>query len=465
MKYLIALFILFAQSSFADITLPAIISDNMVLQQNTKVRLWGWGIPGEKVYIRPSWTATIDSTVVTAEAKWSCLVQTPAAGGPYSIQLKGYNQIQLSNILIGEVWLCSGQSNMEMSLNWGMNYKEEEMGAGNRNIRFFQVMKATSPHPQEDLKASWQNSSPGVVRHFSAVACFFAKKLEEALKVPVGLINASWGGSAAEAWTPANVISSDSLLLSAAKKLSPNHYSSIRPGGHYNAMIAPFTNYNIAGVLWYQGETNVGQTSYAHLMKQLISAWRKEWNRDFPFYFAQIAPWAGYGNSISAPLLRESQGRIQELSGTGMVLTSDLVDDIKDIHPKMKKEVGERFANYALAETYGVKNIVYKFPEFKGMSIRKGRAVVFFANLRSGLVSKSGQVKEFYIAAADRVFQPAKAKIKGQMVEVWSDAVPQPVAVRYGFTSEAQADLFSKEGLPVNLFRTDNWDVPTLKGN
>jgi len=462
MKYLIAFFFLLSQSVFANISLPAVIADNMVLQQKSKVKLWGWGSPGEKVFIKPSWNAGIDSAVVSSEAKWSCLVQTPSAGGPYTIEIKGYNTIQLSNILIGEVWLCSGQSNMEMSVNWGLNYQDEMLGVGNKNIRFFNVIKSTSPYPQDDLKASWELPSSAIVRSFSAVACFFAKKLEQEMKVPVGVINASWGGSCAEAWTPAGVVSQDSVLRAAAQKLKPSSYSSIVPGVNYNAMISPLTNYNIAGVLWYQGETNVGQTTYTSLLTQMIVSWREAWNKALPFYFAQIAPWSGYGTSISAPLLRESQSKIGELPGTGMVITSDLVNDITDIHPKMKKEVGERFANYALAETYGNKNLAYKCPEFKEMKIKKGKAVISFTNVNSGLISKSGKVKEFFIAGADKAFVPAKALIKGNTVEVWTESVLFPVAVRYGFTGDSQADLFNKEGLPVNLFRTDNWNVPTV---
>jgi sialate O-acetylesterase len=462
MRYLIAFFLLTSQSVLANINLPAVIADNMVLQQKTKVKLWGWGSPGEKIAIKPSWNNKIDSVVVGSEAKWSCLIQTPSAGGPYDIELKGYNTIKLSNILIGEVWLCSGQSNMEMSANWGLNYSDEMLGAGNKNIRFFNVSKATSAYPQDDLKASWEQSTTSTVRGFSAVACFFAKKLEQELKVPVGLINSSWGGSSAETWTPASLILKDSVLSAAAQKLKPSRHWSTIPGANYNAMIAPLHNYSIAGFLWYQGESNVGQTSYSSLLEKMITSWRQAWGAPLPFYFVQIAPFSGYGNGISAPLIRESQTKLTGLPGTGMVVTSDLVDNIKDIHPKMKKEVGERLANYALAETYGFKNLVYKSPEFRGLVIKKGKAVISFNNVNAGLMSKSGNFKEFYIAGADKVFVPAKAAIKGKTVEVWSDAVADPVAVRYGFTGDSQADLFSKEGLPVNLFRTDSWDVATI---
>lgn len=462
MKFLIAVFILISQAVVANIVLPGVLSDHMVLQQKSKVKLWGWASSGEKISIKPSWTNRGDSVVAGGEGTWFCEIETPSAGGPFTIELKGYNTITLSDILIGEVWLCSGQSNMEMSVNWGLNYTDEELGAGNKNIRFFQVNKITAKYPQDDLRGSWQESSSAVLKSFSAIACFFAQKLQRELKVPIGVLNSSWGGSPAEVWTPASVIEKDEVLAAAAAKLSPSNYSSIIPGANYNAMIHPLINYRIAGVLWYQGESNVGQTSYDRLLGQMIQAWRKDWNLNFPFYYAQIAPWSGYGKGIFAPLLRESQTKLLDVPKTGMILTSDLVNDITDIHPKRKKEVGERFANYVLAETYGIKNIIYKSPSYKDMKVRNRRVYLSFNDVGAGLISKRSKLTSFFISGPDKVFVPANALIRGKVVEVWNRSISDPIAVRYAFTGDSQAELFSKEGLPLNLFRTDDWDVPTI---
>jgi sialate O-acetylesterase len=238
--------------------------------------------------------------------------------------------------------------------------------------------------------------------------------------------------------------------------LKPSEWWPVTPGATYNAMIYPLTNYTIAGTIWYQGESNVGTAAtYQRLFTSMIGAWRQSWNKEFPFYFVQIAPFAGYGDSTSAAFLREAQTKSQSFPHTGMVITSDLVDNIKDIHPKLKKEVGWRLANYALAETYGKKNIAYKSPEFKTMKIEKDKIRIYFDHAENGLISKGGPPSEFYIAGSDGKFIPASAKIEGSTVLVWNKSIRQPVAVRFGFTSAAMPNLFSKEGLPVNTFRTD----------
>jgi sialate O-acetylesterase len=446
-------------TAWSAVRLPAVIGSHMVLQQKTTVTIWGWCEPGEKVKLKADWDTTTYSTTGSWAAKWSIQLPTPAAGGPYTISINGYNSIVLEDVLIGEVWVCSGQSNMEMNVNWGLPYQNDVTNATNTKIRFFHIPRTTSEYPQEDVKAKWVVCNPEDMKNFSAAAYFFGKKLQDNLSVPVGLINTSWGGTPAEAWTPEELVEGTASLKEAASQLKPSNGWPVVPGATYNAMIYPITHYSIAGSIWYQGESNVGTAStYTQLFTTMINAWRKAWQKDFPFYFVQIAPYAGYGDNSSSAFLREAQTKTLELSNTGMVLTSDLVDNINDIHPKMKKEVGERLADLAIAETYHQKSNSYKIPMYKNMQVEKNKARVYFTNAEKGLMSK-GPLIEFYIAGEDQNFVAANAKIEGNSVVVWNKDVAKPVAVRFGFRNAAILNLYNKEGVPVNLFRTDNWPV------
>ncbi|MGZ3940317.1 MAG: sialate O-acetylesterase, partial [Flavisolibacter sp.] len=371
----------------------------------------------------------------------------------------GNNSILLEDVMIGEVWVCSGQSNMEMNVNWGLPYQDEVAKATNTKIRFFQVPRTTSEFPQEDVKAKWVVCNPEDMKNFSAAGYFFGKKLEESLDVPIGLISSNWGGTPAETWTPKELVENDTVLRSAAAKLNPSNGWPVKPGLAYNGMIYPIIQFAVAGTIWYQGESNVGTAdTYTRLFTTMISSWRKAWQKDFPFYFVQIAPFAGYGDNSSSAFLREAQTKTLALTNTGMVLTGDLVDNINDIHPKMKKEVGERLANMALAETYGLKGMAYKIPMYKDMKVEKGRVKLSFSDAGNGLVSK-GPLTGFYIAGEDKNFVPANAKIEGSSVVVWNKDVLQPVAVRYAFHNSQLLNLYNKEEVPVNSFRTDDWAV------
>jgi sialate O-acetylesterase len=451
-----------ATFSFAQVRLPAIIGSHMVLQQNSEAKIWGWCDPNEKIKVTTTWDTTTYTATGSPNARWSVQLRTPAAGGPYKISIKGNNSIELEDVMIGEVWVCSGQSNMEMNVHWGLPYQDDAANANNKSIRFFHIPKTTSEYPQEDVKAKWVVCNPEDMKRFSAVGYFFGNKLQQELNVPVGLINTSWGGTPAEAWTPKDVVETDPVLKEAAGKLTPAQGWPVKPGLSYNGMINPVTSYNIVGAIWYQGESNTGTAStYQSLFTTMIGAWRKAWQKDLPFYYVQIAPYAGYGNKNIAPLLREAQTKSQSYPNTGMVVISDLVDNVNDIHPKMKKEVGVRLANYALFQTYGKGGLTYKSPEYKSMKVEKGRIRVHFDHAGNGLVSKGGTPTEFYIAGEDQKFVPAQAKIEGNTVVVWNKKVKSPVAVRFGFSNGAMPNLFSKEGLPVNLFRTDDWPVET----
>ena len=452
-------------ASFAEVRLPAIIGSHMVLQQNTSVKIWGWCNPGEKITVSTNWDTTTVNAVGGSTAKWNLLLKTPAAGGPYTITIKASNTTVLEDVLIGEVWNCSGQSNMEMSYNWGVKeYTTDAENANNPQIRFFNMPRTTSETLQDDTKGSWVVCNPDNMKTFSLAGYFFGQQVQQVLKQPVGLINTSWGGTPAEVWTPKEIIENDATLKEAAGKLKNSTGWPVAPGYTYNAMINPIIDFSIAGVIWYQGESNVGTSAtYQNLFTAMISSWRKAWNKDLPFYFVQIAPFSGYGG-MSGALLREAQTKTLALANTGMVVTQDLVGDVKDIHPHNKKDVGLRLANYALAATYGIKQLVYKSPMYSTMAIEKDKIRINFENADNGLMNKNGPLTDFYIAGEDKIFVPALAIIKGNSVIVSNKNIKQPVAVRFGFTSAAMPNLFNKEGLPVNLFRTDNWnDVETIK--
>ncbi|MFN8251123.1 MAG: sialate O-acetylesterase [Ferruginibacter sp.] len=456
-------FLLILQQASARVFLPAVYSNHMVLQQKTTVKIWGWSEVGEKITISNSWNKDTARAEGNAYAKWETTIQTPAAGGTYTITVNGqYNNIVIEDVLIGEVWLASGQSNMEMNVYWGLPYDEEVKRATNNQIRFFHIGRTSSPSQQEDVKAQWVVCSPESMKSFSAVAYFFGRQLNEKLQVPVGLIGASWGGTPAEVWTPEDVIRNDSVLKAAASKLTETKWWPVKPAYNYNAMIAPLTNFKIAGTIWYQGESNVGSPStYNRLLTTMIKSWRKQWGDDFPFYFVQVAPY-NYETTNVCALLREAQTKVLALEKTGMVVTSDLVDNINDIHPKLKKEVGERLAALALAKTYAAGNTNAEPPLYQSMKIEKNKIRIFLSNAPNGLLQKGTGTGDFYIAGADKNFVPATFKIEGNTVLVWAKEIKEPVAVRFGFSNTAMPGLFSKEGLPVNLFRTDDWEVETV---
>ena len=461
--FFVVLFV--ATSSFAGIRLPAVISSNMVLQQLSKSALWGWADPAEKIVVMTSWNNVVDSIVAGGDARWKISINTPAAGGPYTITLKGRNTIVLDNIMIGEVWICSGQSNMEWSSNQNLKQIMDELpNSGNNNIRLFHITKTTSDNAQDNTPGEWKVCSPESLKGFSAIGYFFGKKLQHDLNVPIGIINASWGGTPAETWTPASEVNNDSELKHAASLLNPTAWWPVAPGLTYNAMISPLTNFPIAGAIWYQGEGNTSTAATYHkLFTTMIGSWRKAWQKEFPFYYVQIAPFK-YGNKNVGALVQEQQTKTLSYPKTGMVVITDLVDDIKDIHPKNKKDVAERLANWALGDTYQKTVIAYKSPLFKTMELNKDKAALFFDNAPNGFMIKgSGKATEFYVAGADKNFLPAEVKVEKDRIIVYNKQIKEPVAVRFGFSNTAMSNLFSKEGLPVCPFRTDNWEIDTSK--
>jgi sialate O-acetylesterase len=448
--------------SFAQLRLPSLIGDNMVLQQQSSVAVWGWSNPSQKIIITTSWNNKTDSVTATRDAKWKMMLQTPAAGGPYTVAVKaGSDSVTLNNVFIGEVWVCSGQSNMEYnSYNKGSTDIQPELKkAPNNNIHLFLEPKTTSLYPQDDCKAKWTITDSNTLKSFSQVAYFFAQKIHHDINVPIGLIEASWGGTPAETWAQASVVNTDEALTEASRKQNPSDWWPYWPGYAYNAMIAPLTNYNIAGALWYQGESNTAAPyTYAKLLTSMIKSWRSAWNKDFPFYLVQIAPFT-YGSKYTGSVIQEQQTKVLNLESTGMVVTTDLVPDTTDIHPPMKKAVGDRLAALALAKTYHKTGTTYASPMYKSMSIEGGKATMTFDNANEGLMMKGNAVSQLYIAGNDKMFYPAEAKINGSRLIVTSNKVKQPAAVRFGFSNAAVGNLFSKNGLPVAPFRTDDWDL------
>jgi sialate O-acetylesterase len=427
-----------ATSARAEVDLPYVFDHDMVLQRDMPVPVWGWADPGEK--IRVEFAGQKLGTSADDKGNWKVVLQPMKANDQPQIMTihgKEAEGIKLENVLVGEVWIGSGQSNMEWSIKQSYKSKEFTTGANHPKIRLFHVPKKQEKAPAKDVTHThWDECSPDSVPNFSAVLYHFGVAVQKELNVPVGLINSSWGGSAIEPWF-------------------------VNTGGMYNGMIAPLQPFAMRGVLWYQGESNVGNgMKYADKMKNLIEGWRKVWGQEFPFYYVQIAPWSGYKASL--PDLWEAQVACLKLPKTGMIVTTDIVDKISDIHPGDKKTVGDRLALIALAKTYGKKNLVYSGPLFKEMKVEGNKVKLSFAHTANGLKSSNGMpLSEFEIAGDDGKFVPAKAEIDGKTVVVWAENVANPTQVQFGWRNTANPNLVNSAGLPASPFRTKDWQGGT----
>ncbi len=450
------IFIFLAQLNYLlnAVVLPSVISDHMVLQQNQTVKIWGWGSPLENIVVTPSWDNSESKTIVNNHAYWELQLKTPSASGPYTITIKGHNTIVVNDILIGEVWLCSGQSNMEWRTSAGINNgADEKKLATNSQIRFFTVDKRASLHQQIDVIGKWVVCTPETMYDFSAIGYFFGKKLNEKLKIPVGMINSSWGGTPAEIWYDADDLAKDDFLVEGAKKLADVPWGPNEPGITYNAMIAPLTSYKIAGALWYQGEGNTGLDKYyTQTLSALIKSWRRVWNSEFPFYYVQIAPYK-YGTPLVGVKIQNAQRLVNE-PNSGMVVIND-IGDTTDIHPKNKIEVAYRLANMALGKHYGIAGIPFSGPLYKDMKIEKNRIRIFFDHAENGLKTNDKSLSYFEIAGNDNVFYPALAVIEKNTIVVASKNVKEPLFVRFAWSNTAVPSLFNAEGLPASCFTTE----------
>lgn len=449
--------------------LPALVSDNMVIQQSAEIHIWGWAEKNKTVEIIPSWTNTLVTVNSDGDGKWKTTIKTPTAGGPYTIRLKSKEEsITLKNVMLGEVWLASGQSNMEMPIK---GYASEPINGNNElilhsknpNIRMFKVNRNSSLQPVEDCMGTWKEAGPENTADFSAVAYVFAQKINRVLDIPVGIIHSSWGGTPVEAWTPKEAM--DRAVT--AEEKSTFRYNQVKkkreqdaPSQLFNGMIYPLLNYNIKGVIWYQGESNILHPKvYQKTFPLMIKSWRQLWNNDLmPFYYVQIAPFGRYGEVNSAQL-RETQLKTMDLlDHVGMAVTLDIGEN-QSIHPAEKIKVGERLSYWALAKDYDIQGIQFSGPVYKSHEVDGNKILVSFDHAPVGLSSYGASLNDFEIAGKDRVFHPAKAKIlRNGIVEVHSEKVSTPIAVRYGWKNLLTGTLFNTFGLPASSFRTDNWE-------
>ena len=443
--------------------LPSVIGDHMVLQENTNARIWGWAEPDNEIRIIPSWSQDTIRTKSTGDTKWLASIPTPPASDKaHTLTIETRHRTTVvKDILIGQVWLCGGQSNMNYSAAKGITDMQEELEKPmNPSIRLFTVTRNSSPWYQEDCEGEWQVCDAKSALWFSAVGYFFGKVVAEKLNQPVGLINTSWGGSPIEPWIPKTELEKKPEL----KKCWSKHRKSkgtycYSPGSMYNAMIHPITGFPLAGVIWYQGEANMGHTSYADAFWLLIDSWRSGFGRELPFYFVQIAPYAKYKNPGSAAVIREQQARVAVLKEkTGMVVVSDLVDNVNSIHPRRKQEVGRRLANWALAETYGKPQRKYRHASFASMKIKGQKAVIEFNDAEGGIRSNGEAAEALEICDASSVFHPARAIIdkKNGSLIVWNDTVRRPTAVRYKCSPGGKGNLKDSAGLPVAPIRPES---------
>ncbi|NUQ61708.1 MAG: sialate O-acetylesterase [Pirellulales bacterium] len=438
-----------AHAAEGAVRLPALFSEGMVLQRDTAVPIWGWADPGEKI------TVTLGEKTVEATAapdgRWKAELPASPAGGPHQIVVQGKDQkAAIGNVMFGEVWLASGQSNMHWTFapNHTVDNNQQELDAANDPlVRQFTVAKKGAPQPADDAAGVWrtatrENLLADAENGASALAYFFARELRQKLDVPVAVINASVGGTPIQAWSP--------------------------EGNLYNAMIHPLAPYAIRGAIWYQGESNcmgLAGMKYADLQRAMVGAWRALWGRgDFAFYYVQIAPFL-YTNPSrpqitvrTLPEFWEAQTAAMDVPQSGMVVVNDITGNVRDIHPRNKQDVAKRLALWALAKDYGQKDLVYSGPLYKEMKIEGDKIRVVFEHTGSGLATRDGNApSHLEIAGEDRQFQPAAGTLDGHTLVVHSEKVSNPVAVRYAWTEDALPNLMNKEGLPAGPFRTDKW--------
>jgi len=529
MRFLNACLLTLAVSGFAaglaraDVKPHPLFTENMVLQQGSPIPVWGKAEPGEQVQVglqrnaRGEASAAASSVQADKDGNWKVSLPAQKAATGYVLTVKGNNTITFKNVAIGEVWVCSGQSNMEWSVNAGETPAEIKAAAKHPNIRLFTVKKRTAPVPitdQNDLKhfTEWVECSPETVGGFSAVAYHFGVKLQKELDVPVGLIHTSWGGTPAQAWTSLAALDAEPSLkyyadaARAAAKQSASYdpkkaladyevalakwkeaaakakeekkpvpkepakpgatapaLSQNTPGVLYNAMIHPLLPFAVKGAIWYQGESNAGKAyEYRTLFPTMIQDWRTKWGSELPFFAVQLAPFRGGASGVDYAELRDAQlYATKKLPKVGIAVITDHGNET-DIHPKPKQPVGERLALAAAGIAYE-KKIEYSGPLYKSLQVEGDKAVLSFDHVGRGLVAKGGELTGFAIAGEDKVFHPGKAEIKGDKVVVTSDKVANPVAVRYGWVNFAKPTLnfFNEDGLPASPFRTDDYTLTT----
>lgn len=448
-------------SAYADIKLPSVFGNGMVLQQRATVPIWGTS-DGQAVAVTTSWNNQTYHAKVDEQGSWRIRVKTPKAGGPYQINLNDGSELVLGDVLIGEVWLASGQSNMNMRVAGSrkdpvLHSDTLIAEAGNQRIRLFRVPTGQSARPLDDCDASWSTPDSTSVAAFSAVAYQFALNLQRELDVPVGILQSAYGGTKVEAWMDSTALNGFPLLagLPAPDKVTKN-----TPTALFNAMINPILGYGIRGVIWYQGEGNRSTADrYADWLAGMVRGWRYRWGQDeFPFYYVQIAPYKYDGTHQSA-YLREAQLRATKLiPHSAMVVTLDVGLE-STIHPPDKTTVANRLSNVALAETYKKKRGEVYGPTLKRMKVEGSVVRLQFDHVADGLTASRETLNHFEVAGADRIFYPAEAHITGKdKIVVSAKQVANPESVRYAFKDWVLGDLYNSAGLPASSFRTDEWE-------
>jgi sialate O-acetylesterase len=482
---------------FANLKLPALFTDHMVLQSGEPVPVWGWASPGEKISVEIGGQKF--ATAADANGEWRVRLKPLTTGAHLTLTVRGANTMVVNDVLAGEVWLGSGQSNMGLRVREANNFDAEKAAADFPEIRMFTVAAKASTNAQDDCRGSWQVCNSNTIGNFSAALYFFGREIHKQLKVPVGLIHSSWGGTPIQPWMPLSVLTNypgyaallerkkneivtwparekqiqadiqawevaDAVAKAAhqPEPLKPwmpgspdsGHYM---PGQLYNAMIHPLIRYRIRGAVWYQGEANAGggaagAADYTDLQSRMIAGWRQAWSiGDFPFYFVQLP---NYSNDSWA-FFREGQASILKVPNTGMAVTID-IGDAANIHPKNKQEAGRRLALIALANVY-LQPVVFQGPQFAKAEAAGAVLKIYFQHTDGGLLAQAGALKSFTITGADKKWHPADATIAGDTVMVSSRKVPVPVAVRYDWAGNPDGNLYNGAGLPTMPFRTDRW--------
>jgi sialate O-acetylesterase len=438
-----------------NVKLPAIFTDHMVLQQNEEILMWGWARPLENISITTSWNNKTYKDTTDHSGRWNISVTTPSYGGPYDISIQGHNKIVLNDVMIGEVWLVSGQSNMEWSVQNGIIDGENEAKLANySNLRFFKTYTQASPYPQDDASGEWNVCTPESMASFSAIGYYFGRKIMTDLNIPVGIVSSSWGGTPAEAWTPSYAIKSDPVLYKNSIEKKQEPWGPKDAGAIYNAMIHPIKNTKIKGVLWYQGESNVSHGSdYDRLLSTMINSWRKEWNQDFPFYFAQIAPYT-YGG-ISGVEVRDAQRRVSlSVPKTDMVVISD-IGDVKDIHPKNKKDVGLRFANIALKNDYKKAIEYFSGPKISSHVFDKNKVTITFQT-NGEIICNEACKKSFELGDVAGNMKKADVVIKGSTITLSAKGIAFPMKAQWNWCNTCSELLTDRSGLPSSSFYIEN---------
>ncbi|MGD9929192.1 MAG: sialate O-acetylesterase [Mangrovibacterium sp.] len=467
---LVMVLLVAALQAQAIVKMPALFADNGILQQKSNVAIWGWADAKSTVTVTPSWNGKTYETKAGRDGKWKLSVETPEAGGPYEIRISDGTELVLKNILIGEVWLCSGQSNMEMPMKGfpgqpvvGSNM--DILKSDNHHIRVITVPRNSQTTPQDNFTAKWKVADPAAIRNFSATGYYFGRMLNELLDVPVGLIEVAYGGSCVQAWmSPKTSVAFEDKQVPAPGDSIP--VVNRTPTVLFNGMLNPVIGYGIKGCIWYQGETNyIEPDRYLELFPTMVAEWRSLWGiGDFPFYYAQIAPFdysvftpTEFHEKYNSAYLREAQLKaLDKIPNSGMAVLMD-VGEKESIHPMHKKEGGERLALWALAKTYGFRDFSYKSPSLNAFEVKGSQIIVSFNDASNGLTTFGKELTGFEIAGENKIFYPADAFLRAKSVVVSSPRVEKPVAVRYAFKDFVVGTLYGTDGLPVSSFRTDEW--------